>query len=819
MKKSIITKLLPVLVILILVLSGLFVLLLYNVVSSNFEAVNLEKIQESKKTYDSITEEEMKLLKGSIIAISSDTAIKEAFLSKNRDLLYERTKELYKLAKEEVSLTHWNFHTADDMLFLRVHSPELYGERSSDRYTAKMAMDSGSWGYGLEVGSRGYALRMVGPYQHQGTVIGYIEQGVEITPFLELMKRQTGDDYAIFGLKKAFDPDKWRESREARNQRNNYDDMSDYVLLGSTATDFIEQNIGQFSIPDFHEASTDGNIFRTFTAGDRSYLTGGFTLADGRGEVIGVVVVIHDVTEQIQNTQGTLISLILMALVITVIIAVILIVRINNLIIKPVRKLTDAASAMGKGEIITELVVKQDDEIGQLAESIKQLGDNLDGKGTAAAAIAKGNFAIEIPVLSERDVLGRTMTEMKQAIMDLTGNVEGMAVAAKQGILSERRNPDAFSGAYRSIIIAMNDMLEAIVTPLQEALRVADDFAQAKFSSRFDEAVDVRGDLIALKNGLNAVGKELSLVIGEVGEQVSEMSASAEQAAASVQEVSAGANSIAESSEKVSSNADKTAESVMQVLTAMEEFNRSVATVASKVDAVSRLSEEVTDVSRKGLSQANVAEDGIQSINGAVHDVGSIISEFRGQAEEIGKIVEIISNIADQTNLLALNASIEAARAGDAGLGFAVVANEVKTLAQESQVSAENISQIIDSLQKQSERAAVAMNKANDEVSRGSDAITDTIRYFHTIADQILAISENMKEVAVLTDEESSTVIEIENRISAVKSLADNTSLEASASAVASEESSVALNQISTIISDLSLIATRISESMTRLNK
>jgi len=817
MKKGIVAKLLPVLILLILILSGIFVFLIHQVVTSNFETVILEKIQESKNTFDSLMEEELRLLKASIISLSGNSGIEEAFALKNRDLLYSRTKDIYEKAKEEVGLTHWNFHTADDVLLLRVHSPELYGEKSSDRYTAKMAMDSTSWGYGLEVGSRGYALRMVGPYYRSGELIGYVEQGVEITPFLEVMKKQTGDDYAIFGLKKAFDPKKWKESRESKNLRNNYDDMADYVLLGSTATDFVETNIQQFSVQALNEASTTGNLFSTITSDGASYTTGGFTLLDGKGEKIGVVVVIHDVTEQIQEIQQTLLSLILIAFVITLIIAVLLIARIHSVIIKPLQKLTDAASAMGEGAIITDLVVTQDDEIGSLARSFKTLGDGLHGKGVAAAAIAKGNFDIEIPVLSERDVLGQTMTEMKEAIMTLTENVERMAVSAKNGILTERQDPEKFSGTYRSIIIAMNNMLEAIVIPLQEALRVADHFAHAEFSSRFDETVEVKGDLIALRDGLNAVGTELSQVISDVSDQVREMTASTEQAVASVEEVSAGAASIAQNSAQVSSNAERTVDSVADVMSDMGEFTSSVTMVASKVDDVSRLSQDVNDISGKGLVQANVAEEGIQAINGAVNDAGVIIEEFKTQAEEIGKIIEIISSIADQTNLLALNASIEAARAGDAGLGFAVVANEVKTLAQDSQRSADNISRIIEELQAQSEKAGAAMQKATDEVSRGSEAINETIRFFHTIAEQIQEISDNIAEVATLSEEERNAVQMIESRISGMKTLAEDTSVEASASAIASEESSVALNQISSIMAELSKIATRIDESMKRL--
>ena len=151
-------------------------------------------------------------------------------------------------------------------------------------------------------------------------------------------------------------------------------------------------------------------------------------------------------------------------------------------------------------------------------------------------------------------------------------------------------------------------------------------------------------------------------------------------------------------------------------------------------------------------------------------------------------------------------------------MGFAVVANEVKALAQESQGSAENIGQIIASLQQQSERAAQAMDQATTEVTKGSDAITETIQFFHTIADGVENITQNMVEVASLSEEGAAAVEEITASVSEVKNLSEETAKEAVGSSAASEQSSAALNQVSTVIADLSVIATKINASMDRLN-
>ncbi len=517
------------------------------------------------------------------------------------------------------------------------------------------------------------------------------------------------------------------------------------------------------------------------------------------------------------------VSDIITAVLVAIIIGGLLVFSLGYLISKsitgPLSRGVFMLQEMSMGHLSNRLHMDRKDEIGDLATVMDRFSDDLqfviiDGM----KQIAAGDLSINIPPRDEKDEIAPAFNQLLNAINGIVGEVGLLITEAEAGNLQKRGDITQFTGAYQNIIIGINNMLDAITNPINEALRVANQYSHAKFSARFDDTVTVKGDLIALKNGLNTIGSELSIAIAEIAEEVGTLSASSEEAAASVEEITAGSASVAQSSSVVSSNAEKSVTAVEQVLHAMEELNTSVTTIAAKVDSVNRLTQDANGISASGVKQAAVAESGITAINGAVNDVDTIITEIREQMNEINKIVVIISDIADQTNLLALNAAIEAARAGDAGMGFAVVANEVKTLAQESQGSAENISRIITSLQKQSERAATAMNLATSEVSKGSVAINDTIQYFHTIAEQVEEISQNMAEVASLSEEEAAAVEEITASVSEVNSMAVETAHEAIGSAAATEESAAALNQVSTIIGELSLVASRINESISRLN-
>jgi methyl-accepting chemotaxis protein len=149
----------------------------------------------------------------------------------------------------------------------------------------------------------------------------------------------------------------------------------------------------------------------------------------------------------------------------------------------------------------------------------------------------------------------------------------------------------------------------------------------------------------------------------------------------------------------VNNLADKSGTTTQQILTAMQDLATTVSSVAAKMEHVSALTHTAAELSEKGKQAAGMAESGMQSIMQSSSAIDKMNKEISSQMQEIGRIVDMISSIAEETNLLALNAAIEAARAGDAGLGFAVVAAEVKELANESQKSAENIAGIISGLQ------------------------------------------------------------------------------------------------------------------------
>jgi len=149
------------------------------------------------------------------------------------------------------------------------------------------------------------------------------------------------------------------------------------------------------------------------------------------------------------------------------------------------------------------------------------------------------------------------------------------------------------------------------------------------------------------------------------------------------------------------------------------------------------------------------ATDGLNRMNTSIHSSAEIIDVLGHRANEIDKIIEVIDDLAEQTNLLALNAAIEAARAGEHGLGFAVVADEVRKLAEKSARSAKEISELIQSIQKEARKAVENMEKSTGIVNEGLDLNRELGSALKKISDVVAEVYKFAQEIGGATNEQS----------------------------------------------------------------
>ncbi len=525
----------------------------------------------------------------------------------------------------------------------------------------------------------------------------------------------------------------------------------------------------------------------------------------------------EDLNDATDAAAASASMIMILATIVAVIAGLAIAMFLSKSITGPIEQVRQNISEIHKGHLTRRLNLNRKDELGEMADTMDRFSEDLQKYviGTLKQ-IAEGDLSRNLKVRDDKDEIVPAILTVQEALRGLISEANMLSKAAVEGKLQTRGNADKFKGGYKEIIQGVNETLEAVVVPVNEAMNVSNEYAQGNFTARFDENITVKGDFVKFKGALNNIGIEVAKSMTVVNQQVGDLAASAEEANASVEEVSAGSAQVAKNASGVSVNAEKATLGVEQVQKAMEDLSRTIQDVATKSELVAKIVQDTTTFSREGMELAKKTEQGMIGITKSSNDVNQIIGEIKDQMDKISEIVNLITDLANQTNLLALNAAIEAARAGDAGRGFAVVATEVKSLAVESRASAERISEMIDSLQKKTENAVDAVTASNTGVREGSEALQETLSSFSKIVTAIDKISQNVSEVAAAAEEQAASVEEVTASVNEVGGLMQSTTREATDAAAASEESSAAIDQITKVVANVNTIVDRVTKEVSR---
>lgn len=263
----------------------------------------------------------------------------------------------------------------------------------------------------------------------------------------------------------------------------------------------------------------------------------------------------------------------------------------------------------------------------------------------------------------------------------------------------------------------------------------------------------------------------------------------------SMHEVSSSTRLLTEAAERVASVSEETLNGVLtqqtetdMVATAMNEMNATVQEVATNAARTADASREAKSEATNGALVSTHALGGIAMLMGEIDEAAGVIQKLDTDSANIGMVLDVIKGIAEQTNLLALNAAIEAARAGEAGRGFAVVADEVRTLASRSQKSAEEIEKMIAKLQAGAREAVQAMEGSRAKAQESEEQVEAAAESLGMIAGEVSTINDMNTQIATAAEEQTAVAEEINRNISTITEVADQTAEGARHSAQISEE-------------------------------
>ncbi|MFJ7732455.1 methyl-accepting chemotaxis protein [Lysinibacillus sp. NPDC097231] len=264
-----------------------------------------------------------------------------------------------------------------------------------------------------------------------------------------------------------------------------------------------------------------------------------------------------------------------------------------------------------------------------------------------------------------------------------------------------------------------------------------------------------------LGQAFNDMQESLRTLIQKIEQNAEEVASSAEELTANANQTSTATEKVAISIQDVALSADTQTTSANKNAESLHELSKAILHIAEISSTVTDLSQHATLQADEGGKAVQDTKDQMHSIHLSVTDSNTKIQTLYERSLQITTILDVITSIADQTNLLALNAAIEAARAGEHGKGFAVVADEVRKLAEQSQDSAKQIFELIQGIQSETEQSVNIMAKVSEDVQNGLRVSDEAIAKFQVIMTSMNEITPKMEEVSSASEQMSASVQEV----------------------------------------------------------
>lgn len=362
-------------------------------------------------------------------------------------------------------------------------------------------------------------------------------------------------------------------------------------------------------------------------------------------------------------------------------------------------------------------------------------------------------------------------------------------------------------------VIITSLLAKRIAAPIQELSTYADCIAQGDVSTK-EIKIASKDEIGSLASSFSTMSKNLQSLIQQVANSSHQVSAATEQLTATSDQSAQAANQVANTITDVATETEEQLAKIKNTVTVVEQISASIQNAAATAACVANTTDKTAYAAKDGIKSIDAAINQMENIQKTVTNSAQVVARLGQRSQEIGQIINTISNIAGQTNLLALNAAIEAARAGEQGRGFAVVADEVRKLAEQAHDSAKQIAELISEIQVDTNQAVVSMGEGTQEVKLGSEVVSNAGKTFKEINNMVDEVASQINTIAMAVKEMAAGGEQIVASVHDINDISRNISDQTQTLAATTEEQSASAMEISDASQSLAKLAEQLQTSV-----
>lgn len=336
---------------------------------------------------------------------------------------------------------------------------------------------------------------------------------------------------------------------------------------------------------------------------------------------------------------------------------------------------------------------------------------------------------------------------------------------------------------------------------------------------------DLTVETIVLRNKdeLGTLAASFNTMTANLRTMIESVATTSEQVAASSEELLASADQTTKASEQISQTVEELAVGTSEQVNIVKRSSQAMGEMASSSEQIAQLAQSVSvsalDASNQSAEGNMIIKEAVQQMNAvrnSIMSLSKLVTGLGDRSAEIGTITEVINNMASQTNLLALNAAIEAARAGEHGRGFAVVAEEVRKLAEESSLSAQRITALVQLIQNDTSQAVEAVKMNSDETQSGMEIVTAAGQAFENILNAVNKVAGEIQEVSAGAEQMAASTDEVVNYVEQISAIAEEASGGVHNASAATQQQLASMEEIASSAASLSKMAEDLQEQINK---